>query len=158
MLCVPPPPQAETLPPSQRIAHEPCAYGAPLGTHRYPPTPGDVYNINLNPKNQMLKANINIASLNMNGFTAPASNMSGIEKWSSIYQTMNKNKIVILALQETHLDKTLLQSVHDCFRKRLTMINSQLATNPHTSVGVAFVINRSLVAPRELVSKELIKG
>ena len=35
-------PQAPALPPSQREPQCLRAYGAPLGTHRYPPTPGDI--------------------------------------------------------------------------------------------------------------------
>ncbi|KAF8270618.1 hypothetical protein EI94DRAFT_1698709 [Lactarius quietus] len=63
-------------------------------TTRYPPVPplqGDVaLNIDHVPKNQVIKANINIAMLNMNGYTALARNMTGIEKWSAIYQTMKE--------------------------------------------------------------------
>ena len=136
----------------------PRAYGAPFGTHRYPPSPGDNVNIDHAPKNQVLRANINIASLNVNGFTAPASNMNGIEKWSAIYQTMKENKTAILALQETHLDDNRLLSIKECFGKRLSVINSELPGNPRASAGVALVINRSLIAPKDLEVHELIKG
>ena len=153
-----PPPQADACPPSQREPHELRAYGAPLGTHRYPPLPGDEIITNNKPKNQKLRASITIASLNMNGFTAPAKNLSGIEKWSTVYQTINKNKIPILALQETHLDKELLHNVHSCFGKRLHIINSPLQTNPQASAGVAFVINKALIAPSKLMTYELIEG
>lgn len=84
--------------------------------------------------------------------------MTGIDKWSAIYQTMKENKLAILALQETHLDNDLLQSVNECFGKRLTIVNSNLPENPRSSAGVAFVINRSLVAPKELSTTELIEG
>ena len=134
------------------------AYGAPLGTHRYPPSPGDESNINHKPKNQTLKANINVASLNMNGYAAPTRNMTGIEKWSTLYQTMKESKIAVLALQETHLDDNMLISIHECFGKRLSVINSKLPENPRTSAGVAFVINRGLIAPKDLDVAELIEG
>lgn len=84
--------------------------------------------------------------------------MTGIDKWSAIYQTMKENKLAILALQETHLDNDLLQSVNECFRKHLTIVNSNLPENPRSSARVAFVINRSLVAPKELSTTELIEG
>ena len=122
--------QAHATPPGQREPCVPRAYGAPLGTHRYPPLPGANVNINHKPKNQTLKANISVASLNMNGFTAPNSNLSGIEKWSTVYRTINEHKIAILALQETHLDDNLLRSVHECFGKRLSVVNSKLPGNP----------------------------
>ena len=76
----------------------PLAYSAPLGTHQYPPLPGVDANLNHKPKNQKLKANINVASLNMNGFAAPNRNMSSIEKWSTVYRTINDHKIVVLAV------------------------------------------------------------
>lgn len=102
--------------------------------------------------------NINIATLNVNGYAAPSLNMTGIEKWSAIYQTMKKHKLAILALQETHLDNDLLHSINECFGKCLTIINSSLPGNPRSSASVAFAINRSLVAPKELITMELIEG
>lgn len=150
--------QAATPPPSQRNHIERSVYGAPLGTYQYPPPQGAAPNINLRPNNQTLKANINIATLNINGFTAPSQNMNGIEKWSAIYQTMKENKIAVLAMQETHLDNDMSQSINECFGKRLTVINSKLPENPRSSAGVAFAINRALVAPKELTISELIKG
>jgi hypothetical protein len=122
-------PQANATPPGQREQNEGCTYGMPLGTHRYPPTQGDAQSASAMPKHQNLRANISIASLNMNGYAAPASSMSSIEKWSAIYQTMKENKIAILALQETHLDNSLIHSIGECFRKILEVINSQLPTN-----------------------------
>ena len=94
----------------------------------------------------------------MNGFAAPNRNMSSIEKWSTVYQTINDHKIVVLALQETHLDNNLLTSVHKCFGKRLSIVNSKLLGNPRASTGVTFVLNRALIAPKDLVVMELIEG
>lgn len=94
----------------------------------------------------------------MNRFTAPNTNLMGIEKWSTVYRTINDHKIAILALQETHLDDNLLMSVHECFGKRLSVVNSKHPGNPRASAGVAFVINRALIAPKDLVVTELIEG
>ena len=149
--------QADANPPSQREQNERRAYGAPLGTHRYPPTQG-VNTANDMPKHQNLKANIKVASLNVNGYAAPAKNMSGIEKWSTIYQTMKENKLAILAIQESHLDTALIHSINECFGKRLEIINSQHPTSPRASAGVAFVINKNLIAPRNMERTELIEG
>ena len=71
---------------------------------------------------------------------------------------MKENKLAILALQETHLDNTQLLSLNDCFGKRLTIINSNLTENPRSSTGMAFVINHSLVTPKEMIKTELIQG
>ncbi|KAF8262701.1 hypothetical protein EI94DRAFT_1773126 [Lactarius quietus] len=84
--------------------------------------------------------------------------MTGIEKWSAIYQSMKENKLEILAVQETHLNDDLIHSINECFRKRITVINSQLQTNPHSSTSIAFVINKALIAMRELEKVELISG
>ena len=153
------PSQANPNPSGQRDNRETRHYGAPLGTHRYPPTPGEpAPNISLAPKNQTLRANINVATLNINGFAAPTKNMSEIEKWSAIYQMMKEHKLAILAVQETHLDDDMLHSINECFGKRLTVINSKSQEHPCLSAGVAFVINRALVAPKELEIMELIEG
>jgi hypothetical protein len=110
------------------------------------------------PKHQNLRANISIAFLNINSYTAPARNMSRIEKWWAIYQMMKENKFAILTIQETHLDNALIHSIGECFGKRLEIINSQLPTNPWTSAGMAFIINKNLIAPKEMEKKELIEG
>ena len=82
----------------------------------------------------------------------------GIEKWSAIYQSMKENKIAILAIQESHLDTPQILSIHECFGSRLTVINSSPPENPHSSAGVAFIINRALVEPKDIVMTELIEG
>ena len=124
----------------------------------YPLTPGVLENENHAKKICPQKANINIMSLNVNGFTSPANNMNGIEKWPSIYQMMKGNKIAILALQETHLNNELLHAINVCFRKRNQILNSQLPIDPCTSARVAFVINQSLISPMNLESIDLIQG
>ena len=142
----------------QRDPNEQCCYGAPLGTHQYPPIPGVAENIEHRLKNQTLQANINIASLNINGFAAPTKNITSIKKWSSVFQTMKTNKTAILALQETHLDNEHTQSINECFEKRITVINTQHPTNPRGSAGTAFVINRALIVPKNMTTIELIQG
>lgn len=84
--------------------------------------------------------------------------MTGIEKWSAINRTMSDHKIAIMALQETHLDQTLLQDIKNCFGRRLTVVTSQSPTSPQATAGVAFVINKALISPRELQVHELING
>jgi exonuclease III len=151
-------PQAPNPPPGQREPRAARNNGPPEGAHQRPPTPRDTETMRQSPKNQILRANINIATLNMNGFTAPANHMTGIEKWSAVYHTINENKIAILALQETHLDQSLLHDINTCFGKRITVINSQDPNSPRATAGVAFVINKSLIAPKEISTHELIKG
>lgn len=105
-----------------------------------------------------IKANITIATLNLNGYMAPSCNMTGIDKWPAINHTINKYHIAILALQETHLDLTRLQDVTSCFEKRLEIIISQHPDNPRTTAGIAFVINKALINPKEYQMYELQPG
>jgi len=105
-----------------------------------------------------MKANITITTLNINGYMAPISSMSGIEKWSSINCTINENRIVILALQETHLDQNLLHEVCACFGRRLEVVISQHPDNPQATTGVAFVINKALIKPSDYKMYELMPG
>lgn len=112
-------------------------------THLCPPTPGNMRK----PKSQ--KANITIGTLNVNSYAAPSSNMMGIEKWSAINRTINNNNIAILTLQETHLDPALLHDVTACFGRKLEILNSPHPVNPRAMAGVAFIINKALINPRE---------
>lgn len=75
-----------------------------------------------------------------------------------INQTMSKNKIAILAVQEMHLDRERQHSIENCFGKRLAVLNSKLDTNPRVSAGVAFILNKTLIQPKEMSVQELIKG
>jgi exonuclease III len=131
------------MPPGNTICHPP---------HKEPQTPGT------RKKSLRLRANITITTLNINGYSTPSNNMTGIEKWLTINWTINENRIAILALQETHLDQSRLQDVQACFGRRLEILHSQHPTNPHASARVAFVINKSLIKPRELRLYELQEG
>lgn len=134
-----------------------CESSMPPGTMPHHSTPENPPRTGRRMPNRK-RANITIATLNINGFSAPANNMSGMDKWSAINRTISDNKIAILALQETHLDQSLLQDVTTCFGKRLEVINSQHPTNPRTTAGVAFVINKSLIKPRDYKLYELEPG
>lgn len=124
------------------------------------PPPGDINNHvdqNINPVNKKRRcANINIASLNINGFSA--NRMSHLEKWSMINQMLNKNKIVILALQETHLDQERVESLKSAFGRKMEIIHSEDPDAPHATTSVAFVINKSLIAPKKTTIHEIRPG
>ena len=94
----------------------------------------------------------------MNGLTAPTSNMSHLEKWSMINQTLNKRKIAILALQETHLDEGTKENILESFGKKMTIINSPDPDRPRASAGVAFVINNALITPKKITENTLLPG
>jgi ribonuclease HI len=123
--------------------------------NRDQPPPGQQNNNNNNYKK---RANINIATLNINGATAPTSNMNLIEKWSTINRTIRKEKIAILALQETHLDEERANDVHNCFQKSFHLHYSSDPNNPRSTAGVAFIINKALITPEHIRVRTIIPG
>ncbi len=104
------------------------------------------------------KANIKIATLNINRASAPRRKLTHIDKWSNINSTMKDNRIAILAIQETHLDKEQLDNISRCFGKNLDIFNSSDPENPCGMAGVAFVVNKSLMAPRNVRTHVLHHG
>ena len=104
------------------------------------------------------KATITIATLNINGFNAPAHSMTGIEKWSAVNRIMSVQNIAILAIQEAHLDDTLLNRVNQLYGKRITIISSPDPNTPRASAGVAFAINKRLIKPNNITIFELLEG
>ena len=94
----------------------------------------------------------------MNGLAALSQNMNYIEKWSMINQTLNRDKIAILALQEMHLSEETTERIRDCFRKKMTIVYSADPNNPSTSAGIAFIINKALISPRKISTTALQEG
>jgi exonuclease III len=144
----------------QNEANQGCAQpGSPSeSAHQRSPPPGAPNHQLCRETNQKLRANINIATLNMNGFTAPATNLSGIQKWSMINQTLNTHKIAVLALQETHLNKHTADQILSGFSKKMDIYFSADPDNPRMTARVAFVINKSCIAPETIRVKELLPG
>lgn len=71
---------------------------------------------------------------------------------------ISDHKIAILALQEMHLDPVLMHNIDVCFGRRLIILNSQDPNNPRAMAGAAFVINKTLIVPKEISTHELVKG
>ena len=113
---------------------------------------------NGHPRRSKSKANIKIASQNLNRVAAPSENMTFLNKWKQISDTMHMEKIAILVAQETHLDHNMLEQVQSKFEKNLIIIASEHPTTPHAKAGVAFVINKKLLNPDEIITRELVPG
>ena len=107
-------------------------------------------------KRKNMRANINIGTLNMNGLTARG--MSFLEKWATVNETLNKYKIAVLAIQETHLNQEVVDQLRTSFGKKMHLEFSQDPIAPRKTAGVAFVINKALIAPREILAHELTPG
>ncbi|TFK54348.1 hypothetical protein OE88DRAFT_1711212 [Heliocybe sulcata] len=79
-------------------------------------------------------------------------------KWTTIHALVRNKRIGILALQETHLTPPLVDDIHNLFGRRLLVINSPNPTNPTSSAGVAFVLNREVTSISDLQIREIIPG
>jgi hypothetical protein len=100
----------------------------------HPPTPRQAPSIgNNHPSGK--RANIIIATLNVNGARAPTANMNFIDKWSLINCTIRTNKIALLALQETHLDKDRVESIRRCFGNSFELTYSSDPDRPAQKPG-----------------------
>jgi exonuclease III len=73
--------------------------------------------------------------------------------------TMKREIIAILALQETHLDQEVINNLYEVYKRRFEMYNSELPhAAPRSSVGVAFVMNKNLIKPSNIVTTTLTHG
>jgi len=114
--------------------------------------------INEHLKKARLRANICIASQNVNGAATPSEHMNYKEKWKSISQMFHAEKIAVLAIQESHLDQDMAEQLGRSFKKNLRILNSAHPNNPQATAGVGFVINRQLIEPDEIEMHKLIPG
>ena len=156
---------------SARTEEDPIA-GTPPGTTQPPwsqirgtqPTPGNgTINGDYHPTTETnnkfrLRANIRIASMNVNGATAPSENMNFLVKWETISRTIYNEKVAILAIQEAHLDETMTERIQTLYEKNLEIIVSANPESPRARAGVAFIINKWLISPEEIETHELIPG
>ena len=139
-------------------ATQPNTRAATASANQRAPTQREERTTHTHQKTPRMRAKITIATLNMNGLSAPTNNMLYIDKWSMINQTLNKFKIAILAIQETHLDEEITNRIRMSYGKKMNILTSYNPENLRTTAGVAFVINKSLIAPNEIVTHELVPG
>ena len=126
--------------------------GTPPGRRRdaerdtpHHPTPGPENNPRTEHPKKGKRANVILASLNINGARAPTANANFMDKWSLINRTMRSNKIAILAIQETHLDNDHADSIWNCFGNCFKLLCSSDPERPRSKAGVAFLINKALL-------------
>ena len=79
------------------------------------------------------------------------------DKWEMINQILREDRVGVLVLQETHLTDDDVTSLHARYPKRLHIIHSCDPDQPN-ACGVAFVVNKLLVAWREVSHREIIPG
>jgi hypothetical protein len=119
------------------------------------PTPREV-NTHPQKRKRTEKANINIATLNINGATLQDSSL--LQKWEEINSLLYEHKIAILALQEMHMSQEITKQIRECFSRNIDVIVSEDPTTPTSKAGIAFVLNKALINPQQIMSHELIPG
>ena len=87
----------------------------------------------------------------MNGYTTPSHSLNGIGKWATIIRTMNRLKIAILAIQETHLDESRLNEVLSVFGHKVIITTSYDPDSPRASARVAFILNKKFIKLNNIV-------
>lgn len=97
------------------------------------------------------KQGIKIASLNIHGKTYTT---NGSSKYKDIFTLVRRNKIAVLALQETRLNEEETNRINR-ENKQLTIINSGNST---AKDGVAFVLNNELLLNAKWEHHELVIG
>ena len=93
---------------------------------------------------------LKIATLNMRG----RQNSKKEDKWPLVWSIMRKNRIAILAVQETHLTEEILETTRERFPK-ITIVSNGHSAN---SEGVAYIINTNIISKLNWTHLSLIEG
>ncbi|ETW82842.1 hypothetical protein HETIRDRAFT_426345 [Heterobasidion irregulare TC 32-1] len=91
----------------------------------------------------------------MKGQAATTLGPSPISKWAEISNLMKKNRIGVLALQETHLMDKHLDEIHKLHGRQILVLNSSMGTNMG---GVAFVLNREITNTQNIEMTTIVPG
>ena len=94
----------------------------------------------------------------MNGLAAQDGDTNPNGKWKWVNRTLNENKIAILVLQEMHLDQTTVDRIRKDYNQKMEIMFSADSDSPQARAGVAFIINKTLIAPREIITHEILLG
>ncbi|KAI0064248.1 DNase I-like protein, partial [Artomyces pyxidatus] len=111
-----------------------------------------------NRKGLRTKANIKIATLNVNGRSSTTLGHGETNKWTEIVNLVRTERIGILAVQETHLGATHVDGIENLFQKNILVLNSSDPTRPTSSAGVAFVLNRAITNIEDYTFTVIVPG
>ena len=96
---------------------------------------------------------LKIASINMNGRGSCLQ-----DKWGLIGNILKRRKIAVLALQETHPNGDLRETVEKHFRNSLYVAHLADPDKPGARGGVSVVINKSIIDMKKIDCKQVIEG
>jgi exonuclease III len=105
------------------------------------------------------RASIKIATLNMRGHgeVNDLEHESANNKWWQISKLVREKRIGILALQETHLDRELLDRLNEAFSGSLSIHVSRNPVDVNAK-GVAIVLNKALTNTEGASTTDIIPG
>ncbi len=109
-------------------------------------------------KKKTSKAKLTIATLNMRGYGPATAGSSTSDKWLLINQIVREKRIAVLALQETHLSPERLDALKVLFGATLLIFNSADPERAGGARGVAFVVNKRMVAVEAVTAEEVLAG
>ena len=104
---------------------QPPATAQPAQQHMGSLNPNDSNQNPPAPTSHTLKDHIKVVSLNIQGRVSTARDFRQ-EKWFEIYGLMNRHKLAVLAVQETHLTDDLADSISTAFDTKLKLLYSPL--------------------------------
>lgn len=79
-------------------------------------------------------------------------------KWLRVNQILRDNRIGILLVQETHLDEERQTQIENLFGRKLAILSSPDPVNASGRGGVAAVINRRILDPKDCNLNVIIPG
>ncbi|KAI0047109.1 DNase I-like protein, partial [Auriscalpium vulgare] len=150
-------PAAEALPLDARGEHggghpqHPAATAGPAHTLPPPMQPRPA-------RGKTQRANITIATQNLNGRARLAADAAPTSKWQTVNALVRQQKVNVLGLQETHLTPTHLATITTLYQRRLLIFNSADPERPGASAGVAFAINKDITRTNNVRFIDLIPG
>ncbi|KAJ3751592.1 Endonuclease/exonuclease/phosphatase, partial [Lentinula raphanica] len=104
-----------------------------------------------------IKGHLKIASINIKGRGADSISHAK-HKWREIYGCMMRNKIAILAVQETHLSQAQVEEINQSwFGKQLLVFNT-IDPDHANAAGTAIVLNKDLVNTNMVKVHDIVPG
>ncbi|KAI0697712.1 Endonuclease/exonuclease/phosphatase [Cerioporus squamosus] len=107
-------------------------------------------------KKDKSRARIKIATLNIKGAGVRRAGVP--DKWLTVNQIIRDQKIAILAVQEAHLTQEDVVGINALFEATMVVWASADPENAVGARGVAFAVNKRLIAAEDAVAREIRPG
>lgn len=104
-----------------------------------------------------MKASLKIASLNMRGQNKTLGTRSN-SKWLRMNQIMKEKNLVVLAVQEPHLEANKAAQMNTLFEREKRIVIENTQGNNLNAKGVAIILNKEKINTGNIITKEIIPG